>query len=309
MNKSNINKISKSKVTFRVMVAGILVAAVMCAPVMGANFTASALEGSNVLKLTEIEGHQLLSKTLSIDSYTDSEQQALERASAVDKAKVEAEQSVQEVKDKKEAEELASKEAENQQESLEASESTEVSTEAEEVINSVESTESTESAEAEMDVESAQTPDDSSASQTVVGDATSTGYLLSIDNPDPNYVSRSVSLSADDRYILERLVMGESGNQGFIGAALVAQTIRDTMIYDGYSSVEQVRTACGYYGSLSIEPNQDVLDAVSYIFDQGGAAVQHQLRYFYAYKICSSPWHESQNHIVTYLDVKFFDRW
>lgn len=288
MNKSNTNtnKTERSKMTLRIAVAGILVAAVMCAPVMGTNFNASALEGEgssdNILNMMEIEGQQLMSKTLSVDSYTDSEQQAIERASAVDKAKTDAEQSVQELKDKKEAEEIAAKEAEN---SVSAS---------------------NENAESAV---SDQAAEDSSASQTVVGDATSTGYLLSIDNPDPNYVSRSVSLSAEDRYILERLVMGESGNQGFIGAALVAQTIRDTMVYDGYSSVEQVRTACGYYANLDRAPNQDVLDAISYVFDQGGAAVQHQLRYFYAYKICSSPWHETQNHIVTYLDVKFFDRW
>lgn len=279
---------NKSKFTLKVMTAGILVAAVMCVPVVGINFNASALEGTNgTLKIAEVESQPLLSQALSVDNYTDSEQQAMERASAVDKAKTEAEQSVQEVKEKKEAE----KEAEKAAQTAAASSSSE-----------------TAAAEtAQSDSTTASGTD--SGSQTVVGEASSTGYLLSIDNPDPNYVSRSVSLSAEDRYILERLVMGESGNQGFIGAALVAQTIRDTMIYDGYSSVEQVRTACGYYGSLDRAPNQDVLDAVSYIFDQGGAAVQHQLRYFYAYKICSSPWHESQNHIVTYMDVKFFDRW
>lgn len=273
---------NKSKFTLKVMTAGILVAAVMCVPVVGSNFNAFAMEGTNgTLKIADVDSQPLLSQALSVDDYTDSEQQAIERASAVDKAKTEAEQSVQELKEKKEAEQAAAKAAE----------------------------ESTAAVYSESQSDASVSTNSSSGSQTVIGDATSTGYLLSIDNPDPNYVSRSVSLSAEDRYILERLVMGESGNQGFIGAALVAQTIRDTMVYDGYSSVEQVRTACGYYGSLDRAPNQDVLDAVSYIFDQGGAAVQHELRYFYAYKICSSPWHESQNHIVTYMDVKFFDRW
>lgn len=273
---------NKSKFTLKVMTAGILVAAVMCVPVVGSNFNAFAMEDTNgTLKIADVDSQPLLSQALSVDDYTDSEQQAIERASAVDKAKTEAEQSVQELKEKKEAEQAAAKAAE----------------------------ESTVAAYSESQSDASVSTNNSSSSQTVIGDATSTGYLLSIDNPDPNYVSRSVSLSAEDRYILERLVMGESGNQGFIGAALVAQTIRDTMVYDGYSSVEQVRTACGYYGSLDRAPNQDVLDAVSYIFDQGGAAVQHELRYFYAYKICSSPWHESQNHIVTYMDVKFFDRW
>ncbi len=133
--------------------------------------------------------------------------------------------------------------------------------------------------------------------------------MLAIDNPDPNYTGYSVSLSDYDRYVLEHLVMGEAGNQGFTGAALVAQSIRDRLVYDGYTSVDSVRVNCGYYGSLSSEPNADVLAAVSYIFDEGGSAVQHTVRYFYAYTWYSSSWHESMNYVVTYGDHRFFDNY
>ena len=101
---------NKSKFTLKVMTAGILVAAVMCVPVVGSNFNAFAMEGTNgTLKIADVDSQPLLSQALSVDDYTDSEQQAIERASAVDKAKTEAEQSVQELKEKKEAEQAAAK--------------------------------------------------------------------------------------------------------------------------------------------------------------------------------------------------------
>ena len=134
-------------------------------------------------------------------------------------------------------------------------------------------------------------------------------FLLQIDNPDTSYVSYSVELSEYDRDVLEHLVMGEAGGQGFIGCALVAQAIKDTMISDGYPTVDAVRVGNGYCASLDNVPNQDVLDAIEYVFDNGGAAVQHRIIYFYAPDLCDSAFHESQNHVVTYGCHRFFDRW
>ena len=133
--------------------------------------------------------------------------------------------------------------------------------------------------------------------------------LLSIDNPDENYTGTIVSLDPADRDLLERLVMGEAGAEGYEGAALVAQAIRDTMVYRGYSSVAEVRSALKYSGSIKREPNQDVLDAVSFIFDEGGCAVKHRVYYFYAYKWCTSKWHETQEFVIQHGDHRFFDTW
>lgn len=134
-------------------------------------------------------------------------------------------------------------------------------------------------------------------------------FLLNIDNPDTSYVSYSVELSDYDRDVLEHLVMGEAGGQGFIGCALVAQAIKDTLITDGYPSVDAVRVGNGYSASLDNVPNQDVLDAIEFVFDNGGAAVQHRVIYFYAPNVCESAFHESQNYVVTHGGHKFFDRW
>lgn len=134
-------------------------------------------------------------------------------------------------------------------------------------------------------------------------------YLLDITNPDKDYVSYSIKLTDYDRDILERLVMGEAGGEGYIGCCLVAQAIRDTMISDGYKSVDSLRRSMGYYGSLYNTPNEDALNAVKFIFDEGGAAVQHNIVYFYAPAICTSGFHESQEFVVAYNSHRFFDRW
>lgn len=138
------------------------------------------------------------------------------------------------------------------------------------------------------------------------------GGLIDISNPDNSYTGTSISLDANNRYIVERLVMGEAGNQGFIGAALVAQCIRDRYVMDNYTSIDALRINCGYTGKLDREPNQDVINAVNYIFDQGGYAVKHRILYFYSpanMRSGYSAFHESQNHIVTYIGHKFFDKW
>ena len=131
-------------------------------------------------------------------------------------------------------------------------------------------------------------------------------YLLEIDNPDSSYAPDHTSLSSYDREKLERLVMGEAGSMGYAGAALVAQSIRDAMNQLNTASIDTIISEYQYYGSIKIKPNKTVKDAVSYIFDQNGSAVQHRILFFYT---GSSSWHETQQFILCYGKVKFFDSW
>lgn len=132
--------------------------------------------------------------------------------------------------------------------------------------------------------------------------------LLSIDNPDPNYTGAIVTLTPEDRDILERLVMGEAGAEGFEGAALVAQTIRDSIVYYGFPSANAVRVGNGYTGSIKKAPNATVKQAVAYVFDQGGVVVKHRCYYFYAFRTIKSRFHESQTFVIQYGGHRFFDR-
>ena len=133
------------------------------------------------------------------------------------------------------------------------------------------------------------------------------GYLMGIDNPDPNYYGCAISMSDAERDYCERMVMGEAGSCGFTGMALVAQCIRDTYVAGGYSSVIDVINQNGYYGSTSITPSETCKEVVSYIFDQGGSAVQHRIRVFYASNYCYSAWHEAQTYVCSSGYVRFFD--
>ena len=132
------------------------------------------------------------------------------------------------------------------------------------------------------------------------------GYLVSIANPDPSYNPSPVSLSSYDREKLERLVMGEGGSMGYTGCALIAQSIRDAMNRSNTTSIDRIISEYQYYGSTAYAPNQDVKNAVSFIFDQNGSAVQHRVLCFY---VGSSSWHESQNYITSIGNVRFFDLW
>ena len=141
-------------------------------------------------------------------------------------------------------------------------------------------------------------------------ETTTQGGLVDIRNPDPNYKNVKVTVTGRDREILENLVFGEAGNQGFVGCALVAQAIKDMYILGNYESVDAVRRNCGYSGSITKGTNETAKQAVAYVFDEGGYAVQHRVLYFYAPRYVNRPvFHESQNFIIEYKDHKFFDRW
>ena len=128
--------------------------------------------------------------------------------------------------------------------------------------------------------------------------------IIDIANPDYSYSPSYVSLSSYDRAKLERLVMGEAGTMGYAGCALVAQAIRDAMNRSRTSSIDRIISEYQYYGSTDIAPNQDVLNAVSFIFDQNGSAVQHRVLCFY---IGRSDWHETQPFVIEIGGVRFFD--
>lgn len=129
------------------------------------------------------------------------------------------------------------------------------------------------------------------------------------DITDESYTGAVVDLDDENRDRAYHLVMGEAGTEGYEGAVLVAQAIRDAVVYKGYSNIEEVRVAMGYDGGLDNEPSQEVIDAVNYVFDQGGSGVQHKILYFYNPSAVSSDFHESQMLIIDYGRHRFFSSW
>ncbi len=124
---------------------------------------------------------------------------------------------------------------------------------------------------------------------------------------DDTYQGQPVKLTKYNRDLVERLVFGEAGGEGFVGAVLVAQTIRDTMLMNDIYDTAKIIKMYAYSGSTRKGTSDTVKRAVSYVFDGGGYAVKHRLIYFYAPALCKSSFHESQKFIIEWKGHKFFD--
>lgn len=134
------------------------------------------------------------------------------------------------------------------------------------------------------------------------------GYLLAIDTPDFNYSTVQVNLSDEDKELACQIVYGEAGGEGFEQCCLVAQCLKDSMLSLGYTSIKDVQKYCQYDGWKE-DYSQTAADAVDFIFDQNRSAIAHRVLFFYATDLCTSKWHETQNHILTIGNSRFFDMW
>lgn len=133
------------------------------------------------------------------------------------------------------------------------------------------------------------------------------GYLVAIDNPDYSYYPRlQINLSEEDKILACQIVQGEAGGEGYESCCVVAQCLKDSMISLGYKSIKEVQVNCKYDGWKE-QYSEDALRAVEYIFDQNRSAIAHRVLFFYATNLCTSKWHETQNHILTINKTRYFD--
>lgn len=134
--------------------------------------------------------------------------------------------------------------------------------------------------------------------------------LLKTKYDDENFYLPKVTLSEKDRDLLERIVTGEFGNS-FVGSCLIAQAIKCAIVYDHYTSIADLIIGMGYVGDTD-QKSQNAVDAAKFIFDENGLAVKHRLFYMCTEDYYNSEpgnFHSTQNFILQYENVKFFDRW
>lgn len=136
----------------------------------------------------------------------------------------------------------------------------------------------------------------------------SLGYVFAIDNPDYTYKTDPVVLSEEDRKLACQIVYGEAGGEGFVGCCLVAQCLKDSMVFLGHKSIKEVQKECRYDGWQE-NYSETAEQAVDFIFNQNKSAIAHRLLFFYATDMCTSEWHESQYHVLTRGNSRFFDMW
>lgn len=111
-------------------------------------------------------------------------------------------------------------------------------------------------------------------------------------------------LSADERDLVERVVMAEAGGECYEGQMLVAQCILNAAEKTGTEPSEAVETY--QYTKTRPEPTQSVRDAVSAVFDVGETVTDELVMFFYNPARVTSAWHESQIFVTEVGGHRFF---
>ena len=112
------------------------------------------------------------------------------------------------------------------------------------------------------------------------------------------------ALTAEERDVVERVVMAEAGGESFDGKMLVAQCILTAAEKTGLQPSEVVVKY--KYTTRRPDPSQSVRDAVAAVFDRGEFVVDEPVMYFYNPAIVESEWHESQIFVIEVGGHRFF---
>lgn len=138
---------------------------------------------------------------------------------------------------------------------------------------------------------------------------------LPSDKVDSNYKGKVYKLTDKERDYIEKIVMGEFGTS-YAGSVFIAQCIRDALVYGYCKNPMDLRksSANGGMGYDGYNPNvnANAKNAVAYVFDNGGNAVQHRMLVMCTdeyYNAFPGNWHSTQNYITKYENVMFFDYW
>lgn len=112
-------------------------------------------------------------------------------------------------------------------------------------------------------------------------------------------------LTLDERTLIEKVVMAESGTESYIGQCMIAQCIIDACKLENKRPPEIIIEY--QYTKKRVNPSDSVKKAVAAVFDDGFRVTYEKTLYFYAPKLCVSKWHESMNFIIQIGNVRFFN--
>jgi spore germination cell wall hydrolase CwlJ-like protein len=111
-------------------------------------------------------------------------------------------------------------------------------------------------------------------------------------------------LSANERSLVEQVVMAEAGGEPYEGQMLVAQCILDACQIDGIRPSKAIEEYA--YAKSRPKPTESVIRAVTAVFDRGETVVNEPILYFYAPDMVTSPFHESQQFVCEVGGHRFF---
>lgn len=107
-----------------------------------------------------------------------------------------------------------------------------------------------------------------------------------------------------ERWTLASVITAEAGSEPFAGKVAVAQCILQACEDDGIRPKEALTKYA--YSSSRPRPYADALEAVQAVFDFGHKVSAEPIKYYYAPALVYSEWHESQAHVITINNHKFF---
>lgn len=134
--------------------------------------------------------------------------------------------------------------------------------------------------------------------------------------------ARKIHLSNSERYTVESIVAGESGNQSFLGKKLVAMCIYNAMLrsnispkqvikdyqYSGYKDIDTFESEClKAYGNTVLA--DECRQAVSEVFDECDMPVDDFILWFYAPKYSKGKFHNTQKFIIEEGGHRFYALW
>lgn len=113
-------------------------------------------------------------------------------------------------------------------------------------------------------------------------------------------------LSESERRIAECIVQGEAGGEDLKGKMLVAQCLLNACVESDIQP-SKARVQLKYSG-WKTNVSDETKRAVREVFDNGYQVVKEPILYFYAPKLCTSKWHETQDFVIEHGCHRFFAR-
>ena len=135
-----------------------------------------------------------------------------------------------------------------------------------------------------------------------IDDESNTDNNVSESEPEKQYF---YELTAEERKLVEEVVMAESGTESYTGQCMIAQCILDACELENKRPSDIVVEY--RYTKRRVKPSKSVQQAVSAVFDDGVRITEEKTLYFYAPALCTSKWHESMNFVIQVENVRFFN--
>jgi spore germination cell wall hydrolase CwlJ-like protein len=111
-------------------------------------------------------------------------------------------------------------------------------------------------------------------------------------------------LSAEERDLIERVVMAEAEDEPYIGQMLVCQCILNACRLNNKRPKAIIKQYA--YATRRPEPSESIRKAVEAVFDKGETVTDEPIIYFYAPALVKSAFHERQRFVTEVGGHRFF---